>query len=80
MPEFVVKVPEKMDKKMRKFSEINWSGFVDKAIEQKIKELDRRDKMLKKLGGERDMIDWSVKLQRASRKGRSEKLKQEGLL
>jgi hypothetical protein len=36
------------------------------------------EEMLKELEKEQEIIDWSVKLQRASRKGRFEQLKKKG--
>jgi hypothetical protein len=51
-----------------------------KAIEGKIEELTRREEMLKSLEKEQEIIDWSVKLQRASRKGRFAALKEKGLI
>ncbi len=38
------------------------------------------ERLIKQLEEEREMVDWSVKLQRASRKGRFDKLKRRGLI
>ena len=80
MGELKVGIPAEVEKKMKRFLEINWSGFVEKAIEQKIDKLERMEEMLKELEKEQEIIDWSVKLQRASRKGRFEQLKKKGLV
>ncbi len=80
MPELKVEIPEEVGEKMKRFPEINWSGFVEKAIEQKVDKLERMEEMLKELEKELEIIDWSVKLQRASRRGRFEQLKKKGLV
>ena len=55
---------------MNRFSEINWSGFVKKAISQKVRELSWKEEMLKRLKGEEQFSQWAVGVQRDSRKGR----------
>lgn len=80
MSELKVEIPEEVGEKMKRFREINWSGFVEKAIEQKVDELERIEEMLRELEKEQEIIDWSVKLQRASRRGRFEQLKKKGLV
>ena len=54
------KIPEELEKKLR-------SSHVDITILLK--------RLIKHLEEEREMINWSVKLQRASRKGRYDELK-----
>lgn len=80
MSELKVEIPEEVGEKMKRFPEINWSGFVEKAIEQKVDELERIEEMLRELEKEQEIIDWSIKLQRASRRGRFEQLKKKGLV
>lgn len=80
MVSITLSVPEEVKKKMEGFSEINWSGFVRKAIIEKTEELTWKEKMLKQLKKEKDITDWAVKLQRSSRRGRYDELKKKGLI
>lgn len=80
MVSITLSVSEDVKQKMEMFPEMNWSGFVRTAIEQKTRELSWREQMLKKLGEEKGLIDWSLKLQKNARKGRFEELKKKGLL
>lgn len=73
-------IPEEVKKRMERFTEINWSGFVRKAIIQKTEELTWNEKMLKELKKEEGITDWAVKLQRVGRRGRLEALKKKGLI
>jgi len=65
MTEIVVKIPEELEKEIEK-SGIELSFLVKRLVKQ--------------LEEEREMIDWSVKLQRASRRGRFDELKRKGLI
>ncbi len=65
---------------MKKFSEINWSAFIRKSIENKVKNLFWREEMLKKLKQEESFSEWAVKAQRESRENRLEELKKNGLI
>ena len=65
---------------MKKFSEINWSAFIRKSIEKKVKKLSWKEEMLKRLNQEESFSEWSVKAQRESRENRLEELKKKGLL
>ncbi|MFH1095691.1 MAG: hypothetical protein V1728_05735 [Candidatus Micrarchaeota archaeon] len=80
MVSMTVSIDEEIRQVMKKFPEINWSGFVSKAIEQKVHELQWREEMLQKLEGERELDDWAVNLARDARKGRFEQLKKQGLV
>lgn len=80
MVSITVSVPEETKKLMKKFEEMNWSGFVKKAIERKAGQLKKLEALQKQLEGEQDVTDWAVKLQRASRSGRLKQLKKKGLL
>lgn len=80
MVSVTLSVPQEVKEKMEKFPEINWSGFIRKAIEEKTKEMSWKEELFRKLKDEEDIDDWAVKLQRASRKGRYEELKKKGLI
>ena len=80
MVSITLAVPKEVKKKMEQFSEINWSGFVRKAIVQKTEELTWKEKMLKQLEQDEPLFKWGVELQQKSRKGRATALKKKGLL
>ncbi|MBI2653900.1 hypothetical protein HYX02_03750 [Candidatus Woesearchaeota archaeon] len=65
MAELKVEIPDELNK------EIKESG-VDMSILVK--------RLVKQLEEEKEMTDWSVKLQRASRRGRFNELKKKGLV
>jgi len=65
MQELKIKIPDELNQ------EIKESG-IDISILVK--------RLVKQLEEEKEMIDWSVKLQRASRKGRFDELKKKGLV
>jgi len=64
-------IPEELHKKMKQMSEIRWSEIARKAITEKINGLTEEDK---------EAINWSVRLQRASRSKRLDELKKKGLI
>lgn len=81
MVSITVSVPEKTRKEMKKFPEMNWSGFVRKTIEEKARKLQEFEEMKKRFEAEeKEISDWSVKLQHAARSGRLDKLKKKGLI
>ena len=80
MVSITLAVTEEIKKKMEKFPEMNWSGFIRKAIIEKTEELSWKEKMLEGLKKESDIAEWAVKLQQKARKGRFEELKKKGLI
>ena len=80
MVSVTVSVSSEIKRLMEEFPEMNWSGFVKKSIEEKVKSLIKLEELKKQLDAEQDITDWSVKLQRASRSGRLDVLKQKGLI
>ena len=80
MVSVTLSIPKETREKMNEFSEMNWSGFVRKQIEEKTKSLEKLAVLEKELDKEKEATDWSVKLQRASRRGRLEELKKKGLI
>ena len=80
MVSITVSVPEDTRELMKKFPEMNWSGFVRKSIEDKAKEMKEIEHLKKNLRNEQETADWAVKLQNASREGRIDALKKKGLL
>ena len=65
---------------MEQFSEMNWSRFVRKSIEQKTEELSLREELLKKLGQDEEFEKWCVDMGERVNKGIAKRLKDEGLL
>jgi len=80
MVSITISIPEQVRKLMKQFPEMNWSGFVRKTIVEKAEKLAEVDAMKKELNKEKEIVDWSIKLQRASRSGRLETLKKKGLI
>ncbi len=80
MVSVTVSVTEDIRALMKQFPEMNWSGFVSKAITQKAEEMKWREEMLRKLQTEEGAQEWAVGLQKNARKGRYEKLRKEGLV
>mgnify|MGYP001382149616 CR=1 FL=1 len=80
MVSITLSVPEDVRKSMKKHDEINWSGFVRKAIEEKTSELNKFETLKKELQKDNEFSKWAVKAQRASRSGKLEKLKKKGLI
>ena len=81
MVSITVSVPEKTRKQMKRFPEMNWSGFVRKSIEEKARKLEEFEEMKRRFESEeKNISDWAVKLQHASRSGRLDALKKKGLI
>ena len=74
MASITLSVPEEVRGLMKRFPEINWSGFVRASIEEKASQLAWRQEMLGKLKEEGPFIDWSVSLGRTAKQGRLRKL------
>ncbi len=74
MVSITLSVPEEVRALMKHFPEVNWSGFVRSSIEEKAKQLEWRQEMLRKLKEEGSFIDWSVSLGRTAKHGRFRKL------
>ena len=80
MVSVTLSIPKETREKMNEFSEMNWSGFVRKQIEEKTKSLEKLAVLEKELEKEKGLTDWAVKLQRVSRKGRLAELAKKGLI
>ncbi len=72
MANMTLSIPDGLHKKMKKFSEVKWSEVARKAIEKRVNE-NLQDE-------EKEITDWSIRLQRASRSGRLDELKKKGLV
>ena len=80
MVSITLSIPEKTRETMKRFPEMNWSGFVRKSIEEKTKHLATLKELEKELDKDQEITSWAVKLQRAGRSGRLEQLKKKGLI
>ena len=80
MVSITLSVPEEVKRKMERFPEMNWSGFVRKTIEGKTAELAWKEEMLQKLEQDRDFEEWCLEMGRKVNKSIAERLKAEGLL
>ncbi|MBU0757543.1 MAG: hypothetical protein KKF44_05735 [Nanoarchaeota archaeon] len=81
MVSITLSVPEDTRNLMKKFPEMNWSGFVRNKIIEKVRNLEKFEDMKKGfLIKEKPVTEWSVKLQKSSRNGRLAELKKKGLI
>ena len=80
MVSITLSVSKETREKMKEFSEVNWSGFVRKKIEEKTRSLEELVVIDKAIQKEKDTTDWAVKLQRSSRNGRLDDLRKKGLI
>ncbi len=80
MVSITLSVPEEVKKKMAEFDEVNWSGFIRKCLIEKTKELNWKTEMREKLKKEKEVVEWSVGLNRITKQGRFEALKSKGLI
>ncbi len=78
MVSITLSIPEKIRELMRRYPEMNWSGFVRLAIEEKAKRLAWKEEMLKKLEAEREFDEIALKLGREVKQKAWKKLKKEG--
>ena len=80
MVSVTLSVSKEIRELMNKFSEINWSAFVRKSIEAKVKELSWKEEMIQKLKQEESFTNWAVEKQREMRQNRLSDLKKKGLI
>ena len=71
MVSITLSIPEQVREQMKRFPEINWSGFVRKSIEEKAKQLAWKEEMLKKLKEEDEsgFTDWTIEMGRKLKEG-----------
>lgn len=54
MVSITLSVPREVREKMKRFPEVNWSGFIRASVESKVRQLSWKEEMLKKLRSERE--------------------------
>ncbi|MBS3142514.1 hypothetical protein J4464_03960 [Candidatus Woesearchaeota archaeon] len=67
MVSITLSIPEDVRELMRKHDDVNWSGFVRKSIVEKVKQIERSEKLLTQLEGDKEFMDWAVGLQEKMR-------------
>jgi len=80
MVSVTLSVSKEIRELMNKFSEINWSAFIRKSIETKVKELTWKEEMMQKLNQEESFTNWAVEKQREMRQQRLSYLEKKGLI
>ena len=78
MVSITLSVPEEVREQMKKFPEINWSGFVRASIEEKAKRLLWKEQMLKQLESEKEYDKLALKIGDKIKEGMWKKYKAEG--
>lgn len=75
-------IPENTRKVMKEFPEVNWTHIVRSTIEEKVRKLELKREMLKRLDSpeEQELTRWSVAFGRRIKQGRFEKLKKKKLI
>jgi len=82
MVSVTLSLPEEVREKMKQFPEVNWSAFVRKLIEERVRQLLLKQELLAKLNEEKEIgfTDWTIELGSKLKKEGAEKLKKERLL
>ena len=62
MVSITLSVPKEVREQMKKFPEINWSGFIRGSIESKVKRLSWKEEMLQKLESEKEFDTFALKI------------------
>ena len=75
MESITLSVPDETRKLMKEFPDVNWSGFVRKAIEERARELKRIEGLKRELAKEREFDTWAISVVRDGRKGRAQQLR-----
>ncbi|MFH1152110.1 MAG: hypothetical protein V1788_03240 [Nanoarchaeota archaeon] len=78
MVSITLSIPEEVRNKMKKFPEINWSGFVRTSIEEKTKRLLWKEQMLNQLESEKEFDKSALEIGDKIKKGMWKKYKSEG--
>lgn len=82
MVSITLSMPEEVREKMKQFPEINWSAFIRKLVEERVRQLSLKQELLAKLKEENEsgFTDWTIELGRKVKKEGAEKLKKKRLL
>jgi hypothetical protein len=75
MVSITLSVPEEIRKLMKRYPEMNWSGFVRACIMDKAKKLEMKEELLKKLENEKEHDLIALKIGDKIREGMLKKYK-----
>jgi len=78
MVSITLSVPNEVREQMKKFPEMNWSGFIRASIESKVKKLSWKEEMLQKLESEKEFDKIALKLGDEVKQKAWKRLKKEG--
>ena len=78
MVSITLSVPKEVREKMKRFPEVNWSGFVRVSIESEVKRLSWKEEMLKKLEGEKKFDAVALEIGGKVKDGMWKRYKKEG--
>ena len=78
MVSITLSVPEDTRELMKKFPEVNWSGFIRKVIENKAMKLKWKEEMLEKLEQEKDYDIMALEIGDKLKEGIWKRHKQKG--
>ncbi|MFH1510452.1 MAG: hypothetical protein ABIF10_02075 [Candidatus Woesearchaeota archaeon] len=80
MVSVTLSIPAELREQMDQHSEINWSGFIRKCIDEKLSELSWKERMSKMLERDREFEDWCLQMGDKVNAGVAKRLRREGLL
>ena len=78
MVSITLSVPEEVRKEMKRFPDINWSGFVKLAIEAKVKRLIWKEQMLQQLESEKEHDETALRIGDKIKEGAWKRYQKEG--
>lgn len=78
MVNITLSIPEELRKMMKEFPDVNWSGLVRLSIEERIKKLSWKKKMLEELEYERDHENHALDIGNKIKEGMWKKYKKKG--
>ena len=78
MVSITLSIPKEVKEQMKRFPEINWSGFVRTSIESKVKRLSWKEEMLQKLESEKEFDAIAIKIGDNIKEGMWKRYKKEG--
>ena len=78
MVSITLSVPKEVREKMKRFPEVNWSGFVRMSIESEVKRLSWKEEMLKKLESEKKFDAVALEIGGKVKDGMWKRYKKEG--
>ena len=78
MVSITLSIPQEVREQMKRFPEVNWSGFVRTSVESKVRQLSWKENMLKKLESEKEFDAKALEIGDRIKEGMWKKYKKEG--